>query len=75
MSRTWLEDGPIGVGTFAGPASEGPDRTRWQITNLTGLDCPDEYVVLQRKEALRLLLALAASLDWWCEPRTEIVRP
>lgn len=66
MSDTLLDDGPLGVGTYAGPVrDDGGSRKRWQFTVMDGGDTAN----LTRDQVVVVMLTLAASLGWWCEPR------
>ena len=48
MSETLYEENGVAVTRMAGPASEGPDRTRYHLT----LPSNQDLVVLKRQEAL-----------------------
>jgi recombinational DNA repair ATPase RecF len=57
MSRTLLEAGPLGVGTFTGPgATAGPHRQLWQFTVRDG----SSAAVLSHSELVELLACLLA---------------
>lgn len=58
MSKTILETGPLGVGTFTGPGdTPGPHRRRWQFTVMDGTDT----AVLTDAELDELLFHLVGS--------------
>ncbi len=52
-----IHEGSLYVTRYAGPADEGPDRSRWQFTLPIGKD----LVVLRRDEVVVLAAALANS--------------
>jgi len=54
MSETLYEENGVAVTRMAGPASEGPDRTRYQLT----LPSNQDLVVLKRQEALEVAMAI-----------------
>lgn len=60
MSHTYDTEGALGLGTYTGPASEGPDRKRWQFTVMNGSD----VAVLTRGDAEELVRLLMESLDY-----------
>ena len=57
MSQEIYEHGGLYVTQYVGPASEGEDRQRWQITIVNG-----EYVELKRRDLRRLVKALRDAL-------------
>lgn len=54
MSETLYEENGVAVTRMAGPASEGPDPTRYQLT----LPSNQDLVVLRRHEALGVAMAI-----------------
>lgn len=58
MATDVFEGGGLVVTRKAGPASEGGDRARWQLTT----PLPEGHATLDRHEATALCIALAESL-------------
>lgn len=60
MSDEIYEGDGIYVTRYCGPASEGEDRVRWQITIPSGV----EYVQMDRLELHELIGVLARDSAW-----------
>ena len=61
MSATLYETIGLVIGTFAGPADDGPDRKRWQFT-LTDIAEARGYIVLDRQTVRDVIRILEESL-------------
>lgn len=58
MATDIFDDAGLVVTRKAAPASEGPDRARWQVT----APLPEGHATLDRRQATALCLAIAESL-------------